>query len=61
MMYNILTLLLKKCILFLSLVILAIYVEDGSAGIHTVAKSFGVEISYVLHVLFAMEHGVGIL
>ena len=40
---------------------LAIYVEEGSAGIHTVAKSFGVEISYVLHVLFAMEHGVGIL
>ena len=39
---------------FLSLVILAIYVEDGSAGIHTVTKLFGVEISYVLHVLFAM-------
>ena len=43
------------------LVILAIYVEDGSAGIHTVAKLFGVEISYVPHVLFAMEHGVEIL
>ena len=54
---------LPMCVLhlhyeFLSLVILAINVEDGSAGIHTVAKLFGVEISYVLHVLFAMEHGV---
>ena len=42
----------------LALVVLAIHVEDGAAGIHAVAQLLGVKVRHVLHVLFAMKHGV---
>ena len=42
----------------LFLVVLAIHVEDGAAGIHAVAQLLGVKVRHVLHVLFAMKHGV---
>ena len=42
----------------LSLVVLAINIEDGTASINSVAKLFGVKIHDILHVLLAMKHSV---
>ena len=42
----------------LSLVVLAINIEDGTASINSVAKLFLVKIRDILHVLLAMKHSV---